>query len=286
MLNTDDDILMKGLDGLSVTSINKVYDQESHLPLNRWLNNKTFDIKHRLHVAKAIAITVCDYHGGGMALQHNNNKMCTSSNIVILDIADGHQHYIARLIHDPCDGGDDGGGGGGGGGPTVAAATADKLEDLKDLGHVFCELLQENNGTIIHQNYGSREAGIVPRRVTTDEDDRMLPNPRSKKRGKQKDAVDGLPLYLSSMMSALTEGRYTDVKHVLSDLNAATRKYDIYFRHQSNAVTFNELKRGLPNHFYGRESALSILMHSFHSVMIPGGQQSMMAAVSGAGGMG
>ncbi|KAL7537767.1 hypothetical protein ACHAXR_008044 [Thalassiosira sp. AJA248-18] len=266
------DIEILALGGLSFKPTNEA-DQDIHLPLTTWLNRNScaFDILHHLHVARAIAIAVRDYHDAGTSLQPN--KMCTS-NIFILDLADsGHQHCIIRLPPGAC------------GGDTNTAAKNDTVEDLKDLGLVVSELFQAHIGANIHPSQsGGSETEIV--RWVTDEDEDEQPRRRKKRVNRRGSDVDGLPLYLSSMISALSGGRYTNVKDVLSDLNAAITKHDIYFRQLSTNATFMELKGNLPNYYYGQQSALLVLMHSFHTVMTPGNQQSMMVAVTGAGGMG
>ena len=115
----------------------------------------------------------------------------------------------------------------------------------------------------------------------------------SKRERRMDTSYDGLPMYLSSFISALmnacTGGNefgeiYDDMKDVLDDLKAATNKCEIYFLTPGKAFlqSHNQLlmQRGA---FYGRKSELSMLLHSLNSV-IQG--ISLMTAVSGLAGMG
>jgi hypothetical protein len=114
-------------------------------------------------------------------------------------------------------------------------------------------------------------------------------NRKKKKRGKSSRAIEGMPLYLTSMISALTNNdhddvhteRYENADSVLADLIVASNKFDIYLGRQ-----FDREDASLLNHlpiprsaFYGRQSELSILKSSLHSVMDFG--KPMMTMVSG-----
>jgi len=282
------------------------------ITLSKWLEQgPVFDLNHRLRTAIAITRTLAEYHAVGVA----HNRLSTSN--IILDISD--RHCIATLI-DLSKGviSHDGG-------------LKDKRADLKDLGRVFCELFRENGSgdyedtkhvlvedhssvedyeclptpskrrgkqkdavdVFFRENGGERYEDTTHVLVEDDEHSPSRSKKRGKKRGKQKDAVDDLPLYLSSLIPALMSAcnddcevpgeRYEDIKHVLADLNAAAKKYGIYFRPYDEATSQNRLhlQRGA---FYGRQSELAVLMHSLNSVMILG--QPVMTAVSGHGGMG
>ncbi len=112
---------------------------------------------------------------------------------------------------------------------------ADPDKDLEGMGQVFQRLFGSEDG----EEFEPRRLPMDETMIEEGETD--VPGHVRKKRGKSSRAIEGMPLYLTSMISALTNRcndehngvhreRYENIGSVLSDLKTALAKFDIYLR--------------------------------------------------------
>ncbi|KAL7553996.1 hypothetical protein ACHAWF_017381, partial [Thalassiosira exigua] len=236
--------------------------------IREWLacgDNARVGLEERLRIATAIAKSLSEFHEGDVL-----HLYLTEENIII-NMSEGRCHASlinlsrAEVISQMSD---------------VDTRGAMKAE-LRDLGHVLNALFRGES---------AKDSKYV---TDSDSDDADEISARCK-RGKLQRPGEDLPIYLTSMISTLilaeaNEGSaetYEDARSVFLDLEAAARKFHIYFdpfNHDAYAGN-NKLKLP-PDAFYGRENELAKLLHSFESVVKVEGQP-VCVAVSGYGGSG
>ncbi|KAL7554265.1 hypothetical protein ACHAWF_017700, partial [Thalassiosira exigua] len=236
------------------------------------------DMKARLRVAIAIAKSLCDFHEASVV----HHKL-SHTNVIIEETSFGFQAALidltkSRILK--------------GGEVHVDGISG----DLRDMGHVFQILFANlNNGG--SADVGRRSDTSMDEDEDTEEDFHADYNNRTKKRGKSSSqraqAMEGMPLFVSALISALLDNnsggatnvregkRYTSTKVVLNDLLAGLSKFDVYFR------KFDWKEASMWNYhssFYGRQAEMSTLTSSLKAVMDSG--KPMMTSVSGHAGMG
>ena len=267
--------------------------------LQEWLDTITqqnidfWNDRRVLQIAIAIAYSLSQLHDAGIA----HNKL-TPENIV-LGTFEGC--YVATLIDlswaTICPGKQSDPG---------EVATASIAKDLTDLGRVLNSIFTGNDVLIRAAETNRSEHGIVTEvkeseeyDVTEDEDSeehnrqRLVQGNRSKQ-GKHLQPGEGLPLYLSSLISTLIltdTGRsnselYPNVKNVLSDLRVLAKKSQLYMKRLNYRDNNSRSRLRIPNDvFYGRQAELSLLLHALNFVAKLGGEPTM-TVVSGCAGAG
>lgn len=253
----------------------------SGITLKEWIkkveNGPPVDQIVQIRAAMAIAKTLSDFHDGGVVY----NKL-TPDNIVLAPV---EGEYVATLIDLSCaliyrDGGnnicaDD----------DPAHERPMKDADLKSLGVILNQLFRGGESTALFAGEGSmNDQGSSSDDVDVD------PLNDRRKRGKQETPGEGLPLYLSSLISALmdtstpSEQRYKSVMDVYLDLKTLANSGAI----SSNILDEFTMKSRLrlpSDLFYGRQVQMSMLLHLFQtSVAI--GSRPLMAIISGYPGTG
>ncbi len=241
---------------------------------------KNRDLNVRLMAAMAITKTLIEFHNEGVVY-----NMLSLDNI-LLDSFEGG--YVASFIdlsrasiamkQKPKQGKTKSTSTsvGGGGGTTYS--------DLQSLGFTLNQLFRREDSAL---SFG--EPSHLPNTEGTH------PENRQRKRGKQHLIGEGLPLYLSSLITALQLSGddtisscelYTAAKDVYHDLKVfAETSKDSLRRWEPDASTMEsrlQLKNDL---FYGRGVQLSIIMHLIQSMFLPGSTP-LMATISGYPGTG
>ncbi len=229
------------------------------------------DMNARLRVAMAISKTLDDFHAGGVV--HNN---FTTENIV-LSSCEGE--YVATLI-----------------GYSNAliymkdSSIVENLDekeakelDLKSLGFVLNDLFHEEDCSPAEA--GAGWLNYDEEKIVNEETDH-----RTRKRGKQQVAVEGLPRYLGTLISALLDSSsdvcYESVNDVFLDLKflLENSKGSMIARNFDDATINSNLQ--LPGEvFYGRQVQVSILYHLIQSTAALG-DRPLMATISGYAGTG
>jgi serine/threonine protein kinase len=235
-----------------------------------------FSMDTRLQLALAITKAVCDFHDAGVF--HGNLNLEN----VIMDFNEGTRNYKATLIdysksvimsdasHNTLDEQD-----------RHAFFEEKKHNDLSDLGVILYYVLSNNN---IPDALGEEVENS-----SNDVDAQGI------KRGRHDVQTPNLPLYLASLVSALlghtrdVEGHrrlvYKSSREVLLDLQLAAQKPGIYLKVQFwTEMLFKPLD--VPHDsFHGRRTELSILQHSYNTMM-EGGSKPCALVVSGCAGAG
>lgn len=225
------------------------------------------DMNARLRVAMAISKTLHDFHAGGVV--HNN---LTTENIVLSSFEGG---YVATLIgysnalifrkdSSTFDNNMDG--------------TRVNELDLKSLGLVLSDLFLEDECP------NAEGAGLINCGEEFDNED------HARKRGKQQVAVEGLPYYLGTIISALLDSSsdmcYESAKDVFLDLKfLSDNSNGSLLTRTLDEATINSKLRLSRDAFYGRQVQVSMLDHLIQSAAALG-DRPLMATISGYAGTG
>ena len=229
------------------------------------------DMNARLRVAMAISKTLNDFHVGGVV--HNN---FTTENIVL---SSSEGDYVATLI----------------GYSNAAIYRKDsnifenldekeaKKLDLKSLGLVLNDLFLEEDCLPAEGGAGWLNHG--EEKIVNEETDH-----RTRKRGKQQVAVEGLPLYLGTLISALIDSSsdvcYESVNDVFLDLKLLSENSNGSMMTRAlDDATINSNLRLSREVFYGRQNQMSILNHLIQCTAALG-DRPLMATISGYAGTG
>ena len=235
-------------------------------------------MERRLRVAISITKTLNDFHYGGVAynflsLDHiilqwtgnNSDQECCIASLINLSRAE----VLAEL--------------------SEQEAKEAIRKDLNDLGHVLDALFSGESDVSLD----------VERRLSDDilleldENNKTECDHQStvKKRWKQRSLGDGLPTYLSSMISAMvgdenadTSGLYDNASDVLKDLQVAAQKPGLHLIPNLNAEERNMESLVMSNTFHGRRNEVALLSRTMQTVAILG--KPNIAVVSGRGGAG
>ena len=229
------------------------------------------ELRARLGVATALARALCECHAAGVA-----HRRLSPSNVIVEVEASRGGHGVVHLINlgrkDGCD------------------AAARRL-DLEQLGRVFQRLFGGGNEALFEERTGMAER--------SDSDDEYGDNRSRKKRGKSSRAIEGIPLYLTAMITALLRQRgdsgngddgrhhgetYESVEAVLSDLKVAAQKFETLLARSFDRREASLLNR-LPipsSAFYGRRTELAVLESSLDAACITG--QPTLTLVAGPAG--
>ena len=243
-----------------------------------WLQseeNKEAGLRDRLRIATSITKTLLEFHEGNVCVQNLDLEN------IILDISRSVVHHCvdASLINLSS-------------AVVVLDISEDEVKilekkDLQDLGYILNVVFRGelNSDSSEKTRRASMEGGED---ADTDDKYEYLSSTRGK-RGKAISPGEGLPVYLTSLISTLIQPStecYKDVKSVLHDLQIANRKFDIYLNPSINRDPQVLLHFKIPdNAFYGRESELAMLLQSFNSTIMVNGQTTL-TCVSGHSGMG
>lgn len=236
----------------------------------------------RLRVAMSITKSLDEFHFGGVAynfltLDHillrwmgndkNDEQLCTASLINLsraIVFAEVSEEEAKEAIR----------------------------KDLNDLGLIFCALFSGE----------SNVSSEVERRLSEDDnmllsdlnerndvhtcDDRQPPAP---KRGKQRTLRDGLPTYLSSMISAMVNDENVDASELYDSASDVLKDLQVVAKNPRLRLVPNvkaEVRESLvmPKTFYGRRNEVNLLTRSLQTVAILG--KPSIAVISGRGGVG
>ena len=235
----------------------------------------------RLQVALAITRAVCDFHEAGV--YHGNLSLKN----VVLNFDDGSSCLctatlidysksvvVSDCLHKISDKEE-----------RLAYIEAANQKDLHDLGVVVYSVLENT----------TRGSGGENDEEDSNSDDSL--EAQRRKRGKQQQIqlTNNLPLYLISLVSSMFTPSsdeisddkvfYTKAKDVLSDLQLAIDKPEIYLKlHSTNDLVSGSLT--LPEgSFYGRKTELMMLRQSFDAMM-EGKSEPCAVIVSGYAGAG
>lgn len=240
--------------------------------LTEWLQTakRRPDINTTIRMRAAIAIveTLADFHKAGVV--YNN----LSSDNIVLDTFEGS--YIATfinlstaIIHTSSNNNE--------GGLERDAAEI----DLSALGQILHALFDPEN---IETSYSSNDEN----EATTEEESVNI----RRKRNKRQAHVEGLPMCLNALISALsgrgeeTSESYETAKDVLSDLHVIATNPQIFLKTPTlDDFTAHSRLKAPVDAFYGRQSEISMLYHAFNSVIMLDGQP-MVVSISGSPGMG
>ncbi|KAL7540418.1 hypothetical protein ACHAXR_012736 [Thalassiosira sp. AJA248-18] len=274
-------------------------------------------LKSRLRLATAITKTLHEYHEAGIS----HGKLSTSNIIVdAINTGSNGQYFTvafidlskATLVNNS--------NGSMHMNPEGKRLDGLKSLDLKDLGLVMKEIFSKGgvgqyNDDDCHVFHKVNCDDIVKMMEGDDDDEEedTMKQPKrkqgnqmqndhdsiddgmgQKKRERRTTHDDGLPMYISSFVSALlnacTNGGnsfgeiYDTAEDVWGDLKAATTKYDVYFPTTLETLSQQQQLMLQQGRFYGRKSELSMLLHSLNSVIHYG--NSSLSTVSGGPGMG
>lgn len=249
--------------------------------LAEWLQKakrRDMNMNVRLRAAIAIVEALFEFHDGGVVynnLSHNN---------IVLDTFEGS--YVATLID-----------------LSEAIIYYSKDEefamkvgetDLKCLGSILSELFCYGGDT--DPAGDEDQSSWIQHGATGGEtEEERKEEPSTRKRGRQLEGGEGLPMYMGTLISTLllsgennnaatSQTRYESASDVLLDLRVVEKNPLIFLK---PLILDDFLVRGrlqLPSDaFYGRQSELSMLLHALSSVMMLGGQP-MLCAISGAPG--
>lgn len=243
------------------------------ITLKEWLHNidnRDASLRQRLRIATAITKSLSEFHEGNVCHQY-----LTLENI-ILDLSDGHCHASlinlsrAVIILEA----------------TYVEAREMKKRDLHDLGLVLNALFRGE--CVADDGQMAKDA-----RQDNEEPEDTSSSGQQRKRGNYQYSGEGLPLYMSSLISTLiisdqneaSAETYEDTNNVLLDLQVADRKFDIYLERSGDDISRNNKLDIPPNSFYGRETEVTKMIMSFHSVVKVDGRPALVS-VSAFGGMG
>lgn len=239
-----------------------------------------FELAAHLKVAIAVTKSVCEFHEAGMIHGHLN-----MDNVLLQFQPQGTQTYSATLIDysrattpaDLCNirTNED----------RIAYADAKKKKDLNDLGLLLYSVLGEH----------VQEATTVVRDGGEDDEDMGVLRSKRGKRQHQAHQTNNLPLYLISLIASLltpipNQGGdnivfYKNARRVLSDLQLAMQKADIYLKPYSSTDLVSRPLIFPQGSFYGRKTELFMLQHSFDAMM-KGDSKPCALVVSGYAGTG
>lgn len=236
----------------------------------------------RLHAAVAVARTLADFHAGGVAcdgrLTPDDVVLSTHEGGCVATFLDLSGCVVCR----------------GGGADAAAGADASSSErrakehDLRSLGWILSQIFRRDEdgaqeGQEYKDDYGRED---VAEQKDPDRSSRT-------KRGKRGNPMEGLPLYLGSLVSALLcasaetdEVCYESAQDVLDDLRDFSENSDgCYTKMELDEWTVNSRLRLQPGKFYGRQVQISMILQLFESSMVLGNQP-LIATIAGAGGTG
>ena len=252
------------------------------ITLREWLKTAPFDSQAshnvRLRVGMAIAKTLSDFHNGGVvcnSLQPENVVLApfeASGGECVATFIDLSRSLIYRdgdMVN-------------------FDAVTEKQVikVDLRSLGMVLDEIFRkEDRATCEGEDSATREGikyGVQDTQSDADHGRR--------KRGKQQTFRDGLPLYLSMLISALLENStsqemcYESAQDVFLDLKVlAEDSSGCFSKKQMGESSLKSCLRG--GMFYGRQVQMSMILHLFQST-VSLGSQPLMAIISGYPGTG
>ncbi|KAL7531691.1 hypothetical protein ACHAXR_008840 [Thalassiosira sp. AJA248-18] len=264
--------------GLTLEEWLRNHNNHEMVPQNQSNQAQLETTKQKLRVAVAITKTLKEYHDAGVA-----HKKISLSNIILEETTTATTYSCLATLIDLSRS------------VILGKINTDKNShsadydakrlDLESLGYVFQQLFEVGSSS---GEEDDRECCGGPK---------MNSGGRNVKRGKSSSqhqrAIEGLPLYLSSLISALFVNRnlnygtvetYANVNAVLSDLRIALDKYETYFRPAFDRGSSSQNTLPILDAFYGRQSEMTVLTNSFHSVMNLG--QPSITVISGHAGMG
>ena len=234
------------------------------------------DLQERLRVAIATTKALRDVRARNSTSESEGVQYYQLSlETIVLEISDSY--CVATLLVDSNGNKDDEN--------NIPSGTRANYAHMKQLGFILNAIF---GGT------SSSSMGMQAEQKTVEDEDRP-----SKKRGKSQQVQVGenLPLYLACLISSLIRttkdctsedtlalGHYDCVEHVLGDLQMAAKMPQVYLKNNSWDDAKNNRLRIPHNLFYGRKSELSLVMHSFDTVLRFG--QPIMVSVSGYAGTG
>ena len=253
------------------------------------------DLRLRLQLATAITKTLNDCYDNSSGSDRKVHRSILSPANILVETFDcgngGKSLNVSFASNLPSSSG-------------IGALEPSMEKDLEDLGRVFQSLFGANSCL---PTEGEQGASFPQNGFVTGEkekefekdscDELMTEGPGRAKRTKKSSTQDvqnedGLPLYLMSVISALTDTnengeRYDNVKTLLNDLKTASDKFDIYFRpfdYKEATLDYQSQLPLLPSATYGRTLEISILLNSLQSVIQT--QSPAFTAISGHGGVG
>ena len=251
------------------------FDWVDGVSLSAWLKEHQQDkvssadiLMVRLNVAVAVAKSVASFHQAGVA-----HKNITSDNIVIsfesktcvatlIDLA------AAVILSDE---------------PTPEYAETLKMNDMKALGFVLYSVLGGKHQT-------DQVSEIESCYQESYEEAKEAEPTRSKRGRNDQRTGPNLPLYLVSLLFALTTpasdwSSYKNAQDVVTDLEEALKKPDIYLR-PFNLSDDEKMSVQVPkDRFYGRLSEVSMIRQSIDLMKNNDGQPLAMS-ISGYAGTG
>lgn len=247
------------------------------------IDSSGVDLTSRLQVALAITKAVCDFHQAGvfhcnLSLQNvvisfnEESDACTATLIDYSKAVVPSDHPSAS--RDDC----------------IKEQTR---KDLNDLGLIIYSVLSNHMPLAEAEEDASSEEEAGREEEDEEEDDNVQRRVRGRRQ--QIEPTINLPVYLLSLVSSLLspsinqEGdirySYTNARSVLSDLQLADDRPDIYmkFHGMTDLVTNPLIMPKDP--FYGRRIELGMLQHSFDAMM-EGSSKPCVLLVSGYAGAG
>jgi len=165
-------------------------------------------------------------------------------------------------------------------------------KDLSDLGLILCALFSGESDVSSDVERRLSEEDVLPPDLDEGNADHACDRqPPAPKRGKQRMLGDGLPTYLSSMISAMVGDEnvdaselYDNASDVLKDLQVAAKNPGLCVVPNAKTETSDIKSLVMPNTFYGRRNELNLLTRSLQTVAILG--KPNIAVISGRGGAG
>lgn len=230
------------------------------IPLSVWLQRRTkrsTEMQERLRVAIAVTKELVNIRDGTAANKYYSGAQLSLVNIM-LDVGDG---YCVATLNSAQDG-----------------ESAQEAADMNQLGHILNAIFDGDSSISMG---GSKEG------------EQKTGEEQTKKQGKGQQSIEGLPLYLTCLVSSLIGTRpnptgvkvqYESVKQVLQDLQVASDKPEIYLTKCCCDVLKNNKRLEIPHAFYGRKSELSLVLHSLDTVLRF--RQPVLVSVSGYAGTG
>jgi serine/threonine protein kinase len=247
--------------------------------VDQWIRSepaKDVTLSTRLQVSMSITKAVCDFHEAGIF--HGNLELKN----VVIDSNSGPENFHATLIdysrsiiladcfysiRDENE--------------RKAYVMSVRQKDLNDLGVILYSVLS-NHITNPERNIASAEGDA---------------DSHQNKRGKSQllQPANNMPLYLMSLVSSLLtpvakyggndKMQYKNPRDVLTDLQLAISKPDIYLKAHRWADLVTKPLVLPQDSFYGRRAEVSMLQHSFDTMM-EGNSKSCAVVVSGYAGAG
>ena len=235
----------------------------------------------RLQVAVAITRAVCDFHEAGvyhgnlspknviLKFDEGSSFLCTAT---LIDYA--KSVVVSDCLHSISDKQE-----------RLAYIEAASRKDLHDLGAVIYSVLGNN----------TQGSGGDDEEEDSNPDDSLEGQRKKRGRRQQTQPTNNLPLYLVSLVTSMitpssderSDDRvfYTKAKDVLSDLQLAIDKPEVYLKlHSTDDLVSRSLT--LPeSSFYGRKTELLMLRQSFDAMM-EGKSKPCAVVVSGYAGAG